>query len=275
MRAEPVRAAAGQPATETLEFGYGPYTQPNSVTSLDRLLLGFSEVDISASQRVTANHKGSLSVYQNQGAYQAGSGFAYSGGNLNISTPLLTGEAGSEITSPSVARSISRLCLVALLADGGQGAKLSFTANSLTLHTALPCRAASSNLNATRAYPRWVTVRRSTSTGWAIPFNDVTQYSWGGDDPPKSATGNIYQAAGFVHPPVGAEQPRRPTHRPGGGPDRGIGGSCRGASWAAAVATTMPVEPTCRIWAVLSISRASAWGPSAAKTPHSPLSTSA
>ncbi|WP_198087377.1 hypothetical protein [Variovorax sp. E3] len=48
-----------------------------------------------AGDRITANNKGSLSVYQSQGVYEAGKGFAYSGGNLNIVSPLLTGEAGS------------------------------------------------------------------------------------------------------------------------------------------------------------------------------------
>ncbi|NWD71876.1 filamentous hemagglutinin family protein [Pseudomonas gingeri] len=181
--------------TETLEFGYGPYTQPNSVTSLDRLLLGFSEVDISASQRVTANHKGSLSVYQNQGAYQAGSGFAYSGGNLNISTPLLTGEAGS-VNNITVGGTLNITALSGTQTrTGGQGAKLSLTANSLTLDTAVVLSSGQLNLNATQDLTLGNGAQIDMS-GRAIPFNDVTQYSWGGDVTLKSATGNIYQAAG-------------------------------------------------------------------------------
>lgn len=78
-----------------IEFGYGPNTQPDPLADYTRLALGFANVNLSASERLTANHKGSLAVYQSQGAYEAGKGFAYSGGNLNISTPLLTGEAGS------------------------------------------------------------------------------------------------------------------------------------------------------------------------------------
>ncbi|WYX26163.1 hypothetical protein WJ969_11570 [Achromobacter xylosoxidans] len=49
---------------------------------------------LNASERVTANHRGSLAVYQSQGAYGSG-GYAYSGGDLTVNTPLLTGVAGS------------------------------------------------------------------------------------------------------------------------------------------------------------------------------------
>ena len=36
--------------------------------------------------------RGTLKAYHRQGAYQAGKGYAYSGGDLNIVTPLLTGD---------------------------------------------------------------------------------------------------------------------------------------------------------------------------------------
>lgn len=79
---------------ERIEFGYGPFAQPSSNTVFDRLVLGFANVNLNASDRITANYKGSLSVYQRQGAYDPVTGFAYSGGNLNIVTPLMTGEGG-------------------------------------------------------------------------------------------------------------------------------------------------------------------------------------
>ena len=59
------------------------------------MALGFATVNLNAAQRITANHRGSLSVYQSQGVYVEGSGYAYQGGNLNLYTPLITGEAGS------------------------------------------------------------------------------------------------------------------------------------------------------------------------------------
>ncbi|MGM7654633.1 hypothetical protein, partial [Serratia marcescens] len=77
--------------SERLEFGYGPFSQPSAIDSYQRLALGFATVNLAASERITANHKGSLAVYQSQGEYRAGSGYAYSGGDLNLITPLLTG----------------------------------------------------------------------------------------------------------------------------------------------------------------------------------------
>ncbi|MFS9605291.1 hypothetical protein, partial [Klebsiella pneumoniae] len=80
---------------DSIEICYGDFDQPSRTASFERLELGFANVNLNDSQSITANHKGSLSVYQNQGAYDPLKGFVYSGGNLNIVTPLMTGEAGS------------------------------------------------------------------------------------------------------------------------------------------------------------------------------------
>ena len=56
-----------------------------------------SSVVLDASRRLTANQRGSLSVYRSQDGYESGAGYRYSGGDLLIRTPLLTGEAGSVI----------------------------------------------------------------------------------------------------------------------------------------------------------------------------------
>ncbi|WZB71273.1 hypothetical protein WJ968_04460 [Achromobacter xylosoxidans] len=61
------------------------------------MALGFAGVDLLAGERVTANGQGTLKAYHRQGAYQAGKGYAYSGGDLNIVTPLLTGEASASM----------------------------------------------------------------------------------------------------------------------------------------------------------------------------------
>ena len=70
---------------ERIEFGYQPDAQPTAATIRDRLAVGFANVNLNASDRITANHKGGLSVYQRQDGYQR-QGFQYSGGNLTIST---------------------------------------------------------------------------------------------------------------------------------------------------------------------------------------------
>ena len=80
---------------ERIEFGYGQGAQPSGLDDNGRLALGFASVNLNASERITANHRGSLAVYESQGGYVSGSGYTYLGGNLNLNTPLLTGLAGS------------------------------------------------------------------------------------------------------------------------------------------------------------------------------------
>jgi len=78
-----------------IEFGYGPQSQPDTVGTHERLALGFASVDLNAGERITANHKGALAVYQSRGAWDdTAKAWTYSGGDLNLSTPLLTGQAG-------------------------------------------------------------------------------------------------------------------------------------------------------------------------------------
>ena len=55
--------------------------------SAERLALGFAGVDLLASERVTANGQGTLRLSP---PGRVPGGHAYSGGDLNIVTPLLT-----------------------------------------------------------------------------------------------------------------------------------------------------------------------------------------
>lgn len=180
---------------ERIEFGYGAFAQPSTTLTFDRLALGFANVNLNASERITANHKGSLSVYQAQGAYDSVKGFEYSGGNLTILTPLMTGEAGSvnRITAGGaidVASSAGPRGTV-----DGQGAELSLQGDSLRLASAVVLPSGKVSLGA-----RGDVVLTDTAlidvAGRGIGFNDVTQYGWGGDVLLDSRNGNIYQAAG-------------------------------------------------------------------------------
>ncbi|MDO2123169.1 hypothetical protein Q2422_25790, partial [Escherichia coli] len=127
--------------SERLEFGYGPFSQPSAIDSYQRLALGFATVNLAASERITANHKGSLAVYQSQGEYRAGSGYAYSGGDLNLITPLLTGEAGprnSLLAGGAVRGSPGGGGVASTpveLANGALGAELALEGGGLLLDT--------------------------------------------------------------------------------------------------------------------------------------------
>ncbi|WP_053179407.1 filamentous hemagglutinin family protein [Pseudomonas kilonensis] len=180
---------------QRIEFGYGDFAQPSSVTTLDRLALGFANVNLSASERLTANHKGSLAVYQSQGAYDAQTGYAYSGGNLNILTPLLTGEAGSvnRITAGGAVNVTGTTAKPG--AVSGLGGELSIKGASLNLASAVMLPSGKLTLSATDdltlADEALIDV-----AGRAVTFNDVTRYSAGGEVILQSQSGNIRQADG-------------------------------------------------------------------------------
>ncbi|MBT2372647.1 filamentous hemagglutinin family protein [Pseudomonas fluorescens] len=180
---------------ERIEFGYGTFAQPSTTSTFDRLALGFSNVNLNASERITADHKGSLSVYQSQGAYDPLKGFQYSGGNLNILTPLMTGEGGSvnRITAGGaidVAVSAGSRGTV-----NGQGAELSLQGDSIRLASAVVLPSGKVSLGA-RGDVVLTDGALIDVAGRAIAFNDVTQYGWGGNVLLDSRSGNILQAAG-------------------------------------------------------------------------------
>ncbi|OOV89831.1 filamentous hemagglutinin family protein [Pseudomonas sp. MF4836] len=180
---------------ERIEFGYGAFAQPSTIKSFDRLALGFGSVNLSASERITANHKGSLAVYQSQGAYETGKGFQYSGGNLNILTPLLTGAAGSvnRITAGG-AIDVAATGVTPGTADG-QGAELALQGDSIRLASAVVLPSGKVTLGA-RGDVLLTDAALIDVAGRAIAFNDLTKYGWGGDVLLQSRAGNVLQAAG-------------------------------------------------------------------------------
>jgi filamentous hemagglutinin family protein len=187
-----------------IEFGYGPKTQPNNVATHDRLALGFDTVQLNASERITANHKGSLSVYQAQGDWnEATKAYDRSGGHLQISTPLLTGHAGSvntitaggSISARAPTGSTSPLADNAMLA-GALGAELALHAGTtLTLDTAVLLPSGKLTLSAQGDVTLAANAQLDLA-GRKIDFFDVSQYSWGGEALLKSQTGDVQQLVG-------------------------------------------------------------------------------
>ncbi|MFW5261314.1 filamentous hemagglutinin family protein [Pseudomonas aeruginosa] len=185
--------------SERLEFGYGPFSQPSAIDSYQRLALGFATVNLAASERITANHKGSLAVYQSQGEYRAGSGYAYSGGDLNLITPLLTGEAGSR--NSLLAGGALRVSAggggaastPVELANGALGAELALEGASLLLDTRVGLPSGKLSLTAQEDLELGAGAQLDLA-GRALRFDDVTRYSWGGEVNLLSHGGNIRQA---------------------------------------------------------------------------------
>ncbi|HHH8806084.1 TPA: filamentous hemagglutinin family protein [Pseudomonas aeruginosa] len=185
--------------SERLEFGYGPFSQPSAIDSYQRLALGFATVNLAASERITANHKGSLAVYQSQGEYRAGSGYAYSGGDLNLITPLLTGEAGSR--NSLLAGGALRVSAggggaastPVELANGALGAELALEGASLLLDTRVGLPSGKLSLTAQEDLELGAGAQLDLA-GRALRFDDMTRYSWGGEVNLLSHGGNIRQA---------------------------------------------------------------------------------
>ncbi|MDD1136746.1 filamentous hemagglutinin family protein [Pseudomonas sp. TNT2022 ID233] len=179
---------------QRIELGYGPMPQASGLDQNNRLALGFANVNLSASDRITANHKGSLAVYQEQGAYDPVKGYSYSGGNLNLRTPLLTGEAASV----SLLKAGNGLTLSGVGAAGvanALGAELNLEARDIVLDS----RIALASGKLTVKSEGDLTLGGNSVldlSGRTLPFNDVSKYSWGGDVSLYSANGNIRQAAG-------------------------------------------------------------------------------
>ncbi|MEI2417866.1 filamentous hemagglutinin family protein [Orrella sp. JC864] len=198
---EPLLQGPGQGAgqlrieAERIEFGYARRAQPDTVQSQQRQVLGFAQVQMQASEQVSANHKGTLAVHQSRGEHVAGQGFQYSGADLAISTPLLTARPGADL-SVTVGQD--------LRIDGAAGADpgavdalggtLSFAARGIVLDTAVALPSGRLSLAAGQNLVLGAGADIDVS-GRAVDFFDQTRYSWGGEVLLHSAAGDITQDA--------------------------------------------------------------------------------
>ncbi len=80
--------------TGAITLGYGPQTQPDAQTQLDRLITGFSDVVLQSATEIIANNKSSLSVYQTQATF----GLPGAGGTLTLSAPLVTTDSAAVLS---------------------------------------------------------------------------------------------------------------------------------------------------------------------------------
>ncbi|WP_168735268.1 filamentous haemagglutinin family protein [Pseudothauera rhizosphaerae] len=188
---------------ERITFGYGPWSRPDGISSLDRLALGFANVDLHASDRITANNLGTLAVYQQQeNDYVPGEGFRYSGGNLDIVAPLISGEAGS-VNKITAGGAITVSAPAGGAADAATvsaiGAELSLTAGqNLSLDTMVALPSGKLTLSAGGDLTLGDAAYLDLSGRTLTFFDDdgATRYSWGGDVTLESAAGDIRQSAG-------------------------------------------------------------------------------
>jgi filamentous hemagglutinin family protein len=186
-------------SAERIVLGHAPNTQSNSTHSYDRLAIGFSHVNLNASQSITSNAKGTLGVYHQQGNYVSGTGYQYNGGELHLTAPVLTGASGSssQIRAGGNLVVTGSTVVTPATGDTALGAVLKLAGTSVTVdgHIAL----ASGQLTLDAQEDVTLTDRAQIDlSGQAVKFFEQTRYSKGGDLLINSAAGNITQAAGSV-----------------------------------------------------------------------------
>ncbi len=178
---------------DEIVFGYQKFTVADTQLTLDHLALGFSTVNMTASQRITANNRNTFSVYQS-----GTSASTYAGGNLNLITPLLTGEGSSinriaaggalSLTAPAGSTAARTDVIGAEIGLKGQTVSI---ASTIALPSGKLTVEADGNLMLTDN-------ARIDVAGREITMIDVKKYSWGGDVTLTSNHGDVTQASGAV-----------------------------------------------------------------------------
>ncbi|MDI4233284.1 filamentous hemagglutinin family protein [Bradyrhizobium sp. Arg237L] len=180
-------------AAKDIVFGYDANSRITDGATLERLALGFANVNVSASDRISANSDGSLKV----GLSKDGSG-NLQGGNLTLTTPLLTatGAATMAYNAGGVVRVVAPAggaAATGAIAD--LGGTVSISGDTIFLDTAVALPSGKLTLSATNNIDLGANAVIDLS-GRSTTFYDATKYSWGGDLILQSAHGNIAQAAG-------------------------------------------------------------------------------
>jgi filamentous hemagglutinin family protein len=183
--------------TTNLVLGYADGVTPTQSLSMDRTILGFSQVTLGASSSIVFNNTGTLSVY----AQQSGIGFTGTGGALTLATPVLTGASGASLTitaGGAVTLIPPAGGAASTASQSGQGATLTITAGSVSVGTTLALNAGKIALTATGGDITLGAAAWLDASGPTVTLIDQVVGSQGGTVALESTTGNVVQAAGSV-----------------------------------------------------------------------------
>jgi len=175
-------------------FGFnGPVVDETANLSLDRLMLGFQDVEFNAAQRITSEREGVVSVYQRD----LGDG-QYEGGNLTLNAPVLTGQARSDMTfrsggdltvaRPEGAEPVDRSSL-------DLGGRLTLDGNRVRIDGTVAAPSGRIDIHADEDV-ELTDGSVLDVAGREVTFFDVTRHSFGGDVVLESRQGDVRQAAG-------------------------------------------------------------------------------
>ncbi|QNK67006.1 filamentous hemagglutinin family protein [Variovorax sp. PAMC26660] len=184
-------------AARSIVLGPGPYAQPDGVTTDARVALGFGNVKLTASERVSSSGSNTLAVYRRQGDYTPGEGYAYEGGNLRIAAPVLTGQAASKTRITAGGAITVAAASGAGASSDALGATLELKGQSIAVDGNIALPSGRLVLSATDDIVLGAASRIDLS-GRKVSLFDVDKYSWGGDFVLSSAAGNITQAGGSL-----------------------------------------------------------------------------
>ncbi len=178
---------------------------PNNQTTFDLVAGGFSNVELNASQQISSTGKNSLSVFQAQGT---NFGDPNTGGNLLLTSPLLTGGAASilnitagggiAITAPAGEMPSSQT-------TGALGAEIDLTANgdlpnstaSILVDSTILLQSGKLSMTGTGDIDLQAGSALDLS-GQTTAFFDQDSFSWGGTVALTSSNGSIVQDAGSL-----------------------------------------------------------------------------
>jgi filamentous hemagglutinin family protein len=185
-------------SAQEIIFGYPAQAQAQDQVTLDRTILGFSNVNLTASSEITANNNSALSVHQAEGAYQNGTGFSFTGGNLAITTPLLTGSPGAvlAISAGSALTVQAPAGGPGAAIAGGLGAEIDLTGSSVALATTIALPGGKLAATATSGDVVIGSGAAIDLAGQAVQLLDQTVFSPGGTLQLTSALGNVTAAPG-------------------------------------------------------------------------------
>jgi filamentous hemagglutinin family protein len=179
---------------DKIAFGFPATVAPDNQNTYDRVIYGFSTVNLIAPV-ITSNNKNTLAVYQAQGANPGDPGI---GGNLNLNTSLLTGSAASimgitaggalTIAPPSGAAPDTT-------SSGALGAEIDLAGNTINVAGSILLPSGKLRLTANGDIDIQAGSRIDLA-GRPTTLVDQTEYSWGGDVTMSSANGGINQDAG-------------------------------------------------------------------------------
>lgn len=175
-------------------FGFnGPVVDETANLSLDRLMLGFQDVEFNAAQRITSEREGVVSVYQRD----LGDG-QYEGGNLTLNAPVLTGQARSDMTfrsggdltvaRPEGAEPVDRSSL-------DLGGRLTLDGNRVRIDGTVAAPSGRIDIHADEDV-ELTDGSVLDVAGREVTFFDVTRHSFGGDVVLESRQGDVRQATG-------------------------------------------------------------------------------